>query len=340
MKQPLGPACKPPGISKQLTTFDLQTRSKTKHISPGQRVTLGEVKGAGYIGRMWLTFPGWFWQHWNTTGPIDTAMLKALILRMYWDDAETPAVEAPAGDFFGAGQCEFDSFASRFVGTSSGGFYTLWPMPYATGFRIEVENRHPKLGTDVFLNANYQETEVMPGVAGYFCAQFNTARRKGEQEALILDTAGNGHFAGMMLHMQGEPMHYLSFLEAPEYVYIDDDWDKPRIVGTGLEDYFSGGWYFRDGEFAGPMHGVPLKDPLRSMVTMYRFHDDDAIAFDRRIRFVFVNPWEPDRLKPYWYSSVAYWYNNNPAPKMPVLPDHKTVLNLYRTRDTDHLSIP
>ena len=43
MKQPLGPACKPPGISKQLTTFDLQTRSKTKHISPGQRVTLSEL---------------------------------------------------------------------------------------------------------------------------------------------------------------------------------------------------------------------------------------------------------------------------------------------------------
>ena len=135
-------------------------------------------------------------------------------------------------------------------------------------------------------------------------------------------------------------MHDLSFLEAPEYVYIDDDWDKPRFVGTGLEDYFNGGWYFRDGAFAGPMHGVPLKDPLRSMVTMYRFHDADAIAFNRRIKLAFVNPWERQRLKPYWYSSVAYWYNDTPTPRQPKLPSHRQVMQFYRTRDRDHISIP
>jgi hypothetical protein len=73
---------------------------------------------------------------------------------------------------------------------------------------------------------------------------------------------------------------------------------------------------------------------------MYRLHDADAIAFDRRMRILFVNPWEVERLKPYWYSSVAYWYGDSPAPKQPKLPTHKQVMQLYRTRDTDHLSIP
>lgn len=340
MARMLEPARKPPGVSRQLTTFDLAKRSKTKKIAPGKRVTIGEVKGVGYISRMWITFPGWFWQHWNPTGPIDPTMLKALVMRIYWDGSDTPAVEAPVGDFFGAGQCEFNSFTSRFVGTSSGGFFTFWPMPYATGFRIEFENRHPSMSTDVFLNANYQEMDARPAYTGYFCAQFHTGRRQPGEDAEIIEAEGEGHFAGMMLHMQGEPMHYLSFLEAPEYVYIDDDWDEPRIVGTGLEDYFNGGWYFRDQEFAGPLHGVPLKDALRSMVTMYRLHDHDAISFDRRIKFKFVNPWDVERLKPYWYSSVAYYYLDTPTPKRPALPSHDQVMQLYRTRDTDHISIP
>lgn len=340
MVQRLSPARKPPGVSRQLTTFNLDKRTKTKVLPPGERVTIGEVKGSGYISRLWLTFPKWFWAHWNTEAEIDPTILKALILRIYWDGSSTPAVEAPVGDFFGAGQCEYDSFASRFIGTSSGGFFSYWPMPYGTGFRIELENRHPRLGTDVFLNVNYQELDAPPVGQAYFCGQFHTGRRKGNEPALILQAEGSGHFAGMMLHMQGEPLHYLSFLEAPEYVYIDDDWDRPRITGTGLEDYFNGGWYFREDAFTGPLHGVPLKDALRSMVTMYRLHDEDAIAFDRRIRFEFVNPWDPDRLKPYWYSSVAYWYNDKPAPPLPPLPDHAAVMQQYRTRDRDHLSIP
>lgn len=336
----LSVACKPPGVSRQLTTFSLDRRSKTRMLHPGERVTIGEVSGAGYISRLWITFPGWFWQHWNAQAAVDPTMLKSLILRIYWDAAPTPAVEVPAGDFFGAGHAEFNSFTARFLGTSSGGFYSLWPMPYAKGFRIEFENRHPTLGTELFLNANYQELDASPAGTGYFCTQYHTGRRGPAEPTLVLDTAGNGHFAGLMLHMQGEPLSTLSFLEAPEYLHIDDDWDTPRIVGTGLEDYFNGGWYFRDGEFAGPMHGVPMKDALRSMITMYRFHDEDAIGFDRRIRMAFVNPWDPDRLKPYWYSSVAYYYNDAPAPPQPDFPDQTAVLSYYRTRDRDHLSIP
>ncbi|MHC4445514.1 MAG: glycoside hydrolase family 172 protein [Planctomycetota bacterium] len=340
MTDSLKQAQKPAGVSRQLTTFNLEKRSKTIDIKPGARITVGQVSGAGHISRLWLTFPGWFWPHWNRDAQIDPAILKSLIMRIYWDNAKTPAVESPVGDFFGAGHCEFNSFTSRFVGTSSGGFFCFWPMPYANGFRIEVENRHPSLGTDVFLNANYQELDAKPTEAGYFCTQFHTARRPGHEQALILETTGNGHYAGVMLHMQGEPINYLSFLEAPEYIYIDDDWKSPRIFGTGLEDYFNGGWYFRDGEFSGPMHGVPLKDPLRSMITMYRLHENDAIAFDRRIKFAFVNPWEPERLKPYWYSSVAYWYNHTPVPQQPQFPNHQQVMQMYRTRDTDHISIP
>jgi hypothetical protein len=140
--------------------------------------------------------------------------------------------------------------------------------------------------------------------------------------------------------MQGQERNYLSFLEAPEYVYLDDDWDSPRIVGTGLEDYFLGGWYFREGVFIGPYHGVPVKDPLNASVAMYRVHEADAIHFRRRFKFAFVNPWAAERLRPFAFSSVAYLYLDKPAGQGTPLPSAKELLCWYRIRNTDHLSVP
>jgi len=62
--------------TRQLTTFNLARKSKTIRVPRGKRVTIGEVKGQGYIAQFWLTFPGWFWQHWNPKAPINQSILK------------------------------------------------------------------------------------------------------------------------------------------------------------------------------------------------------------------------------------------------------------------------
>lgn len=323
----------------QLTTFNLERKSKTLPIPRGKRVTIGEVKGEGYITQFWLTFPGWFWQHWNTKAAINQSILKTLILRIYWDGAEKPAVAAPVGDFFGAGLCEVPNFASRYFGTSSGGFFCKWPMPFRKSFRVEIENLDAEINTEVFCNILYQFTPL-PESLGYFHAQFNTAHNDGPAPVQIADVRGRGHYAGCLLYMQGKERNYLSFLEAPEYVYVDNDWEKPRIVGTGLEDYFLGGWYFREGLFIGPYHGVPVKDTLNASVAMYRAHEADAIRFTERLKFAFVNPWSPERLKPFCFSSVAFLYLDKPDGQGLSIPPATELLCWYRIRNTDHQSIP
>lgn len=323
----------------QLTTFKLDRRGKTVPIPHGKQVTVGEVKGEGYIAQMWLTFPGWFWRHWEPQLPTNPSILKTLILRIYFDGAEQPAVAAPAGDFFGAGLCEVSNFASRYFGTSSGGFFGKWPMPFRKSFRVEMENLDEEIDTVLFCNILYQLTPL-PETAGYFHAQFNTGQNTGPAPTQIAEARGRGHFAGCLLYMQGKEQNYLSFLEAPEYVHVDGDWDKPRIVGTGLEDYFLGGWYFREGPFIGPYHGLPVKNALNSTVAMYRVHETDAIHFRERLKFAFVNPWSPEKLKPFCYSSVAFLYLSEPDGQGPAIPSAKELLCWYRIRDTDHQSIP
>lgn len=327
-------------VTHQLTTFDLERRGKTKRVRRGETVCIGEVAGQGRITNLWITFPGWFWQHWNIDAPISQTILKTLILRIYWDGATTPAVEVPVGDFFGIGLCEVASFASSYFGMSSGGFFCKFPMPFRTGFRIEIENRDALIDTDVFANVLYQLEDTLPPDAAYFHAQFQTGHNDGPAPVEIAAAQGSGHFVGCTLSMQGRDLNYLSFLEAPEYVYIDDDFETPRFAGTGLEDYFLGGWYFREGTFAGPLHGVPMKDTLRSSIAMYRVHEADALHFRQRFRMAFINPWEPDRLKPFRYSSAAFLYLNTPEGQAAPVPDRDTLLCWWRTRDCDHQSIP
>jgi hypothetical protein len=327
-------------VTQQLTTFNLSNGHKTIDVPRGQRVTAGEVTGHGCITQMWLTFPGWFWQHWDRDNPISQTILKTLILRIYWDGSDTPAVQSPACDFFGNGLCEATNFTSRYFGMSSGGFFCKFPMPFKKGFRIEFENLDEHIDTCVFLNVLYQVPDEPPTDVGYFHAQFRTGRNEGPEPIHILDTQGRGHYVGCTLSAQAEERNYLSFLEAPEYIYIDDDWETPRITGTGLEDYFLGGWYFREGTFTGELHGVPSKDALTAGITMYRIHEADAIRFNNRIRFDFVNPWDSDRLKRFVHSSTAFYYLDSPEGREPEIPSREDLLCWYRIKDTDHLSVP
>ena len=50
------------------------------------RSTLADIAGPGAIQHIWLTVHPDFW--------------RKLVLRIYWDDEETPSVETPLGDFF------------------------------------------------------------------------------------------------------------------------------------------------------------------------------------------------------------------------------------------------
>ncbi len=323
--------------TQQLSTFDRSINKKTKALRSGESISIGEVKGCGFIANIWMTMPNWFWGHWAPQTEVHQSLLKTVILKIYWDGAEKPAVEAPIGDFFGVGLCRVANFASHYFGMSSGGFFCKFPMPFREGFRIEIENKDENADTEIFLNAVYQLDEaVVEQTPSYFHAQFNTDIKAGTDPMPIANFTGTGKYLGCTLSMQSEEKCYLRYLEAPEFIYVDDDWDEARIIGTGLEDYFLGGWYFREGCFHGPLHGVAVKDVIHAAVAMYRIHDQDAIYFNKRMRMHFHNLWELDDLKPYAYSSVAFAMLNSAEGQNPKLPETKDLLCWYRVRDIDH----
>ena len=102
-------------VSRQFTTFDLNTKIKAHLVGPGEKSVLVDHTSPGVITRMWFTINGWFWENWDLSKERwpDPTILKMLILRIYWDGEDYPSVECPIGDFFGIGHCEYKHYMSK-----------------------------------------------------------------------------------------------------------------------------------------------------------------------------------------------------------------------------------
>ena len=109
-----------------------------RRIEPGATLLLADVKGSGEFTHLWITIAAQSPDH-----------LRELVLRMTWDDASTPAVECPVGDFFAQGPGKYVEYHSAPV--SVGGQMALncyWPMPFKKHAVITVTNEGEKPVTE------------------------------------------------------------------------------------------------------------------------------------------------------------------------------------------------
>lgn len=280
-----------------------------RRVAPGQTYTLLDYKGGAGIVRRW----------WVTIAPRNNVPIqRQAIVRCYWDGEESPSVEVPISDFFGMGFGEWHDYQSLPLNMTSGGYNCYWPMPFHKSARITVENRSTVTIGALYYNIDVETHDRLPKDTLYFHAQFRRQRptEQGKPYAL-LETTGRGQYVGTLLSMQNLRGHGFGFLEGNEQVTVDGE-ATPSIQGTGTEDYFCSGWYFDTGVYSAPYHGVTIKDPVKGRICAYRWHIEDAIPFEKSIRFAIqhgpVNDVEAD------YSSVAFYYQTHPHAPFPPLP--------------------
>jgi hypothetical protein len=274
-------------------------------LEPGKSTTILDVAGPGMIRRFWMTF-----------APRSNAKIhRQVILKMYWDGEQTPSVEVPIGEFFGATFGEQRDFSSLPLSQTSGGYTAWWPMPFHRSAKWTVTNLGETPVPSFYFQIDYSRLDRLPGDPRYFHAQWRQERttRKGE-DYLILETPGEGHYVGMLLSMQAVGQRDMWFLEGDEKFFIDGE-SQPSIQGTGTEDYFSGGWYFDKGVFSAPYHGVILKEPQNFRVSAYRWHMEDPIPFRKSLRVTMEHgsffDGQVNQLDAA-FSSVAFYYQKEP----------------------------
>jgi hypothetical protein len=320
--------------SRRVSSFDRSggNNDRFERIAAGERRALFEVAGAGIINHIWITI----------APPPPALSRNDIIVRMYWDGEGAPSVESPIGPFFGQGWDEAYDFASLplAAGPRDGrALVSYFPMPFADGARIEIEN---DTGRDIdafYYYVDYVQLDSLPDGMGRFHAWYNheltAALPGGENEwgvlgpqgrnttgagnYLIADIAGQGHFVGVNYYVHSpSPMWYG---EGDDMIFIDGEAWPPSLHGTGTEDYFNTSWS-PNTPYSHPYYGYGrVNDDVGWLgrTHVYRFHIADPVYFDRSLRFTIEHGHDNNLTLD--LASVAYWYQTEPHQAFPRLPD-------------------
>jgi hypothetical protein len=315
-------------------------------VPPGARVSLLDIDGPGVIRHL----------YWAVAQPAP-GQYRQVIMRIYWDGHPRPCVEAPIGDLFGVAfstPVHLHSLAMVInPGSANWGGYgwscglnCYFPMPFATGARIEITNESDKPFGELggfwyhFEYERHPDPTEIPETR--FHAQFRQVtptpvapdkpknvtlwdgKNLGEADNYhILDATGAGHLIGF--HLQIENLGGGWYGEGDDMLFIDQppgDW-PPRFHGTGTEEIFGGG-ASPSTPYSGPYTGFHLvESPDYSRRTaMYRWYLHDPVRFQESLRFSIehghANNFQND------YASVAYWYQTEPHAPFPALPEART----------------
>lgn len=309
---------------------DCEKLSAYLMIKPGETVTLCETDGPGMITHMWFT------------GYIG----HSYIIRIYWDNAEYPSVEAPISAFFGMAYDEnFADTDGRYPTLNSAlmlvapgrGYNSYFEMPFAKHCRITIENRSDKEQSLYYMITGWRGE--LPENIGYFHAVYRQEHpvQKGRSYVVLDSVSGRGRFIGMTL-ASGMNGHNTCWVEGEAKMYIDGE-TYPSLNYTGTEDYFCGAYAFGNdielhkyqpfqGLYVG-MHAI-IGDTAamynhQKRFLLYRWHVKDEIWFENGFKMVMDNlGWTGPRYDD--YTSVAYWYGEKPS-KLPfALPDDKELI--------------
>ena len=310
-------------------------------VPSGETVTIMDIDGTGIIQHIWFTI---------TDTPDDGYFtLSDVVLRMYWDHEEQPSVEAPLGDFFLNGFSTYTPVNSMpIVVNPVRGYNCYFPMPFRTHAKITIENQHPGVLKSFFYQIDYTEFDELPEEAGYFHAQYRRQRiTELKKDYVILDNVkGSGLYVGTFMALTALERYWYG--EGEMKFFLDGDEQYPTICGTGLEDYFGGGFGFvvdqrketpaEETLYQTPFlgfHYFSAKEPHHSwrfegacppMRGFYRFHIMDPIRFNSDLKVTVqqignCNIGLFERQDD--VATVAYWYQQGFETENTVFPSRK-----------------
>jgi hypothetical protein len=294
-------------------------------IAPGESRVLADIAGPGRITHIWMTQRNHY---------------RQCLLKITWDDAAGASVLVPLGDFFCLGHGLVNSFQSLPFTAS-----TKWnnqfecgcalncylPMPFNRRAVVELVNQSDQPHRQYFY-VDYETFDEAPAdQSGYFHAEFrrtnpfggwgheitvnapeanavNKARRAWENNYVILDAKGCGHYVGCNLSVTNFQGTWWG--EGDDVIWVDGYRWPPDLHGTGSEDYFNQAWGMQPNAFARNGSSI-FEGDAHGYQTSYIFHLENPVHFRREIK-VTIEHGHANHLANEM-SSVAYWYAAEPA---------------------------
>jgi hypothetical protein len=243
-------------------------------LEPGETKTLMHVSGSGEIRRMWFTLDS-----------EDPETLRSLRLQIYWDDASSPAVDVPFGDFFVAILGHTAAFENALFANPEGRSFVCYiPMPFRKGATVKITNESGKKIRRLFYDIDFLETKNWNSESLYFHAVWRRElpTKLGRDFEILPKVEGEGRFIGTHIGVIVHQQNTGWWGEGEVKVYLDGDSSRPTLAGTGTEDYIGTGW--GQAIFTGRFQGCTLADEKSGQYGFYRYHLPDPVYFHRDIR--------------------------------------------------------
>jgi len=324
-------------------------------IAPGARAVLGEIQGAGCVRHIWITMMSvpperdelrqtvlrMFWD--GEESPSVEAPLGdffgvgfglrrnfvSLPLQMSPQEGAAfncwfPMPFANGARFEIENQGEqqrifffyIDYEEHRSVDADLGRFHAWWNRTNPTAGTAREQG---------YTRRDYGYDDQRPvGAGNGLGGPWQQPNLTGDRNYVILDTRGRGHYVGCNLNIDVFERQVNDWYgEGDDMIFIDDEPWPPRLHGTGTEDYFNTAFCPKQ-EYAAPYHGITVYSgneawPWGGKNSLYRFHIEDPIRFDRSIRVTIETGHNNSLAND--YSSTAYWYQvGRTAPLRPLPP--------------------
>ena len=275
---------------------------------------------------------------------------RGVILEVYYDGVDSPAVRVPLADFFADGcNGRAVNFSTPFVEKAPDSYNSFIPMPFRKSARVVLVN---ETGLDLAVYA-FVEFESLPEwdpALGYFHASWERRAWQLDDRSnqLLFRVKGQGHLLGRHVSIVTDEPAFKNFayvMEGNNELYIDGA-EQARINYLGTEDAFGFSWGFPE-LHRGHFHGINFKQKEGpAMVSFYRFHGNQPVRFQEglELRVNHSDEWAIQNFMlngalPLWaetgrlwvdYAMAHYWYQDHIGfdhPPMPSLENRqRTVL--------------
>jgi len=294
-------------------------------LAPGETRVLADIQGPGSITHLWMT---------------QSKHYRECLLKITWDDAPQPSILCPLGDFFGLGHSMVNSYQSLFFTASTNqnnqfnsgcALNCYLPMPFRQRAVVELINESNEPHGQYFY-VDYETLDETQGPElGYLHAEFrranpfggwgpeirvnspeadivNTERLAWENNYVILETTGRGHYLGCNLSVTNFDGNWWG--EGDDMIWVDGYKWPPDLHGTGSEDYLNQAWGMQPNAFL--RNGSSLYEHnTGGYQTSYIFHVENPVRFQEELK-VTIEHGHGNHLANEM-SSVAYWYSAQPS---------------------------
>ncbi|HJT97107.1 MAG TPA: DUF2961 domain-containing protein [Rhodanobacteraceae bacterium] len=230
-------------------------------------------------------------------------------------DAMT-AADVPLADFFAMPVDAMVPARGVLAGEDASGWLYAWlPMPFRQSASIALVADAALPAPVTVESALSFDASSVPANAASYAAELSDRCVAGG-DIPVYAASGAGKVVGVGARYRANGIASLGYLEGDERAYVDGA-IAPAWYGTGVEDFFDGGFYFDRGAFARPLAGATLVDIDGAGATSaYRWMPTSALVHASALRLIREAGFGPSQPVPTCVRALVHAYR---APRASVV---------------------